>query len=401
LLSGVVAGRSLRNAAPAIFLDRDGTLIEERGHIRRPGDVVLLPGAGKALARLNRSKYRTVLVTNQPVIARGECDEAGLRQIHNRMETLLGEERAYLDALYYCPHHPYSGFPGERLDLKIPCPCRKPNTGLIRRAQCDLNLNLRESWMIGDTTTDVMTARRAGIRSILVHTGEAGRDGKWKCLPDFECASLAEAVDLIELHWPDMRMRAMSLAKDIEAGSIILVGGLARSGKSTLAASLAAVLKGQGRPVVVVPLDCWLLGENDKRGPSVIERYDLATARAFLADAVTRPGTRMVPRYDRLRRRSIPDGGEIDVPAEPVLVVEGVPALADAQLRGMASLSIYVERPEEDRLTEMVKDYRWRGWQEDRIAAMLAERGAEEVPFIEGTSKYADVILRKFDNDCL
>jgi histidinol-phosphate phosphatase family protein len=187
----------LRIAAPAVFLDRDGTLIEERGYIRRPQEVLLLPGAGRALARLNASKYRTVAVTNQPVIARGECDEAGLRRIHNRLETLLGAEGAYLDRIYCCPHHPDAGFAGERPDLKVDCNCRKPGTGLIEDAQADLNLDLSKSWMIGDSTTDVMTARRAGMRSILVATGEAGLDGKWPCVPDFKCASIVEAVELI------------------------------------------------------------------------------------------------------------------------------------------------------------------------------------------------------------
>jgi len=401
LLSGRVAGCSLRNPAPAVFLDRDGTLIEERGHIRRPEDIALLPGIGEALAELNASIYRTVLVTNQPVIARGECDEKGLRQIHNRMDTLLGEKGAYLDALYYCPHHPDSGFPGERAELKVACECRKPNVGLIRQAVQDLNLNLKDSWMVGDTTTDLMTARRVGARSILVHTGEAGRDGKWNCSPDFECPSLVEAVDLIIRRWPLLHACALKLAKDVETGTVVLVGGLASSGKSSLAASLASVLRAQGRSAVVVPLDSWLLREEDRRGPSVVDRYDLSAARAFLADAIAMPGVRMVPRYDRFGRESIRDAVEIEVPVDPILIVEGVPALADPALLSMSSRRIYVERPEEDRLKAMANNYRWRGWDEARIATLLAERGAEEVPFISKTSRFANVVLKGHDNDRL
>jgi len=247
----------------------------------------------------------------------------------------------------------------------------------------------------------MMTAHRAGVRSILVHTGEAGRDGKWRCLADFECPSLTEAVDLVVRRWPLLRARALELAIDAGAGSVVLVGGLARSGKSTLAASLAAVLKEQGRAAVVVPLDCWLRGENDNRGVSVVDRYDLGAARAFLADARAVPGVKLVPRYDRLLRRSIPGGVEIEVPVDPILIVEGVPALADAGLRDLAARRIYVERPEQDRLREMVGNYRWRGWSEERIRALLAARGSEEVPFIEATSKFADVILKGFDHDCL
>jgi histidinol-phosphate phosphatase family protein len=197
LLSGRVSQRCLRNPSPAIFLDRDGTLIEARGHLRRPEDVTLLPGVANALARLNQSKYRTVLVTNQPVVARGECDEATLHRIHNRLESLLGARGAYLDALYVCPHHPDAGFPGERIDLKISCLCRKPGIALLEQAQQDLNLDLSASWFIGDSTADIMVAQRGGMMSILVETGEAGRDGKWPCHPNYTCLSIVEAIELI------------------------------------------------------------------------------------------------------------------------------------------------------------------------------------------------------------
>jgi histidinol-phosphate phosphatase family protein len=401
MLSGRVAACSLRSPAPAVFLDRDGTLNEARGYIRRPEDLVLLPGVGSALARLNRSWYRTVLITNQPVIARGECDETDMRSIHNRLETLLGAEGGYLDALYYCSHHPDAGFAGERVDLKIACECRKPKIGLLQQAQRDLNLNLADSWMIGDTTTDVVTARHAGVRSILVNTGEAGRDGKFLHLPDVECLSLTEAVDLILLLWPMLRVRALQLAQDVQPGSLILIGGQARSGKSTLAACLASVLRERGLPAVVVPLDCWLLGENENRGPSVVERFNLKAARDFLADAMIAPGTKLVPRYDRLLRHSTPEGVAIDVPANPILIVEGVVALADPALRAAASRRIYVERPEADRLRDLVANYRWRGWDEQRIATLLADRGAEELPLVEGSSKFADFILKDPHNDCV
>jgi histidinol-phosphate phosphatase family protein len=197
LFSGCVSSRSLRNITPAIFLDRDGTLIEGRGHIGRPEDVYLLPGTADAIARLNTSHYRTAVITNQPVIARGECDEAMLHRIHNRLESLLGAQGAYLDAIYACPHHPDAGYPGERIELKIACECRKPGIALIEQAQRELHLDLARSWFIGDSSADIMAAQRVGVRSILVQTGEAGRDGKWQCQPDIICRSIVEAVDHI------------------------------------------------------------------------------------------------------------------------------------------------------------------------------------------------------------
>ena len=212
---------------------------------------------------------------------------------------------------------------------------------------------------------------------------------------------MVEAVDLIMRLWPLLRESAFKLVRDTKPGSMILIGGQARSGKSTLAACLASVLRSQCLPAVVVPLDCWLLGEDENRGASVLQRFNLDAARAFLGDAMIAPGTKMAPRYDRLLRRSIADGVAIDIPANPILIVEGVVALANPALRAIASRGIYVERAEEDRLRDVGDNYRWRGWDEQRIAALLAERAAEELPLVGATSKYADVIVKDSDHDRL
>ena len=133
-------------------------------------------------------------MTNQPVIAKGFCDEAELQKIHNKLETLLGREHAFLDRIYFCPHHPEKGFPGERPELKIECNCRKPKMGMIQKAVADLNIDLKQSWLIGDTTTDLQTAKNAGLKSILVRTGAGGRDGKFDARPDLTFDALKDAV---------------------------------------------------------------------------------------------------------------------------------------------------------------------------------------------------------------
>lgn len=195
--SGLIERVSLEQPAPAVFLDRDGTLNREVNRISDPASLELLDGVPEAVALLNRSGYRAVVISNQPVIARGDCDEATLRLIHNKLETLLGQEHAWLDAIYYCPHHPDKGFAGERPELKIECNCRKPRTGLIDEAVRDLNIDISGSWMIGDTTVDVRTAREAGIRSVLLRTGHAGQDGRYPDQPDYQFPDLLEAVRFI------------------------------------------------------------------------------------------------------------------------------------------------------------------------------------------------------------
>jgi D,D-heptose 1,7-bisphosphate phosphatase len=159
--------------------------------------VEILPGVPEAIRELNHHGWRAVVVTNQPVIAKGWATEADLQIIHNKLETLLGRAHAFLDRIYYCPHHPDAGFAGEIAALKIQCECRKPGTGMIRRAVAELNIDLAQSWLIGDTTTDVQTAKNAGLRSILVRTGSGGRDGRHDAEPDDVADSLHEAVRTI------------------------------------------------------------------------------------------------------------------------------------------------------------------------------------------------------------
>lgn len=195
--SGRVAARNAQVKMPAIFLDRDGTLIRHVDQLNAPSQVELLPGAGEAAAILNRSGYLCVVLTNQPVIARGECTEADLEHIHAVLETQLGRHKAFLDAIYHCPHHPDKGFPGERTELKIACDCRKPRTAMVDSAARDLNIDIERSWVIGDTTADIQLAANAGMRSILVRTGSGGLDGKWVVNPTYVCDDILDAVKFV------------------------------------------------------------------------------------------------------------------------------------------------------------------------------------------------------------
>lgn len=197
LASGRIFGADLERGFPAVFLDRDGTLSVDTGFVRSPAGLELFPWSSDAVRRLNHAGVLAVLVTNQPVVARGEISEAELQVIHNKLETLLGAGLAHLDAIYYCPHHPHAGYPGERAELKIECACRKPKTGLIRRAAAELHIDLGRSWMVGDSTMDIQTAANAGIGSVLVESGNAGADLKYEAVPQARASNLAAAVDLI------------------------------------------------------------------------------------------------------------------------------------------------------------------------------------------------------------
>ena len=165
---GKAKEKNLKNKQKAIFLDRDGTLNKYLGFLRKIEDFELIPGVTEAIKKINASGYLAIVVTNQPVIARGEVSVDELDMIHNKMETLLGAEGAYIDGLYFCPHHPHKGFVGERIEYKIECECRKPKPGMILKAAEDFNINLANSWMIGDGVNDIKAGATAGCNTALI-----------------------------------------------------------------------------------------------------------------------------------------------------------------------------------------------------------------------------------------
>lgn len=171
--AGIVQGKNLRNRQKAIFLDRDGTINKYVGFLRNIDDFELIDGAADAIKLINQSGYLAIVVTNQPVIARGEVTWEQLDEIHRKMQTLLGREGACLDGIYICPHHPDKGFPGERPEYKIVCDCRKPKPGLLLRAARDFNIDLTQSYMIGDDDRDVQAGNNAGCKaSIKIETNK-------------------------------------------------------------------------------------------------------------------------------------------------------------------------------------------------------------------------------------
>ncbi len=175
-----------RRLRPAVFLDRDGTLIEDRHYLSDPEGVVLLPGAGEAVARLNRAGLLLLLVTNQSGIGRGYFTEEAFAAVQARLAERLADRGARLDAVYHCPHAP---------DVDPPCDCRKPSTGLFVRAAREHGVDLRRSFLIGDRSRDVEPARELGATGILVRTGP---DASEPVPPGAEsAASLTRAAERI------------------------------------------------------------------------------------------------------------------------------------------------------------------------------------------------------------
>ncbi len=197
LASGYVASRNLQKRQKCIFLDRDGTINRSNGLIYQEDQFILEDCASEAIKKINESGYLAIVVTNQPAVARGLCTIENIEKIHNKMSTLLGRDGVFLDDTVFCPHHPDKGYPEENPLYKIPCECRKPKTGMIDVCTEKYNIDRAASWMVGDTTMDIQTGKNAGLKTVLVLTGEAGKDKKYDVKPNLICDNLLEAVNLI------------------------------------------------------------------------------------------------------------------------------------------------------------------------------------------------------------
>jgi histidinol-phosphate phosphatase family protein len=194
LKNGTVARKSGHTPRVAVFLDRDGTLNVEKGHLARPEDLELFPSVGPAIRSLNRAGIPAIIITNQPVIARGEADFEDIEAIHRRLENLLAQDGAFVDAIFYCPHHPDKGFAGERPELKISCNCRKPAAGLVDEACKMFSIDRAKSWFIGDSERDLECAKNAGVPSVLVRTGPSAGRVRCEAQPAFTAPDAPSAI---------------------------------------------------------------------------------------------------------------------------------------------------------------------------------------------------------------
>lgn len=195
LKNDIVNKKNLKYKQKCIFMDRDGTINKYKNFISNVNEIELLPNVIDAIKKINSSEFLGIVITNQPVIARGEATKFEVENMHKKIETLLGNAGAYIDDIMYCPHHPDSGFEGEIKDLKIECNCRKPKTGMIDYFVNKYNLDINSCYIIGDTNCDILTGKNAKIKTIKLPF-----EGKDKNIPikaDFYAKDLLDAVNII------------------------------------------------------------------------------------------------------------------------------------------------------------------------------------------------------------
>jgi len=192
---GIVHRKNLQEKQKCVFLDRDGTInvLIKNDFVTRPEQLELIDGAAEAVRKINSLGFLAIVITNQPVIARGEVDFQTLDLIHMKLETDLGKNGAYINDLFYCPHHPQKGFAGERPEYKIECDCRKPKPGMIFQAAKKYNIDLPASWMIGDNMRDVNAGKAAGCKTALIISAQTEKQETDAA--GLQCGSLKEFTE--------------------------------------------------------------------------------------------------------------------------------------------------------------------------------------------------------------
>ena len=342
IVMGVCEARSDRVKRRAIFLDRDGTLNVECGYIAASDKLELISQSGEAVKIINKSRYLAVCVTNQPVIARGECGYKELDAIHGRLDELLGLDGAYLDSLYFCPHHPDMGYEGEIHELKVDCPCRKPKPGMLLKAMSDHNIDLVNSWIIGDRTADLVAGQNVGAFRALVLTGDAGSDGKYPSRPDVISINLFHAVNFIVNSFDAYRTFIDNLLTNIGDSRYIFIGGLSMSGKSTLASLIKHYIVKQGKKAHVVDLGHFF--SEDNLGNKLISESSHTKKLSAMFSCLQKGESYFYQDvgFDRITNQ-VMDFGESDICIDDVVIVDGSNSLKFFDQNDFPGVRIFVK----------------------------------------------------------
>lgn len=392
IISGKVFHRNLEHKQRVIFLDRDGVINDDSEFIRSPKEMKLLSGTASAIQKINMSEFLAIVVTNQSVIARNLCTEEGLQDIHNKMESDLGLAHAYVDDLFYCPHHPDKGFPDENPIYKVECDCRKPKPGMLLQAAEKYNIDLSESFMVGDHERDIQAGKAAGCITIGVKTGKGLRKTLTK--PDYFFKNLEESVDFLMIE--PYKAQVLEIYQHIEKVNkypfIITIGGNSQSGKSTFSTYLKFFLQKHSIEVLKIELDDWILPKDKRKGlHDVLHNFQHDKLISDLK-RILNGGRIELDGYSRIL-------GNKPIPAqyihsnEKVIIIEGVIGLALSYLREIAHLKIYKELPSADHYTRTIQYQAWKGYTKEYAVAQYEERRKPEYELIKTTKKYADMII--------
>ncbi|MBN2349962.1 MAG: HAD-IIIA family hydrolase [Bacteroidales bacterium] len=390
--SGKTGRKSFGNNQKAIFLDRDGVLNIEQSFIHKPEDLKLYDFTARSVKKINASDFLSIVITNQSVIARNLCTIEELETIHNKLETELGQSRAKLDAIYYCPHHPDSGFPEENPEFKTDCECRKPKPGLFLKAAGDYNIDLSQSFMIGDSERDILAGKNAGCTTIGVMSGYGIK--KTSILPDYFFKNLEEAVDFIidEPYANEFKFIFNKFSRSGKKPFVIALAGNAKAGKSNFARWMQKQFSRSGYNSLIMELDHWIVPEETrKESGNVYDRFQVNLLEEDIKNFFKGKGIHRAGYAHHPERES--NMVNYQLGKQDVIIFEGIVALSIHSIKNNADMKIFLEPGEKVRKQRFVDYYLWREKELPDIERLFEKRKADEYQLIEKESKLADFII--------
>lgn len=396
IISWKVAGLNIENKQKAIFIDRDWVINEEVDNLSDINDLNILPWVWEWLKNINKSEYLSIVVTNQPMIAKWFLKESELDEIHKKLEWEIGKEWSYIDDIYYCPHHPDKWFEWEIPELKIECECRKPKTWMIKEAIEKYNINPDKSFIIWDSTTDIQTGINTWLKTILVRTWYAWDDWKYKCEPDFIFTDFKEASDFVIYEYENLLSKAEEIIKNLQVDSdryIILIWWLSRSWKTTFTNILTNLLTKTNFKFKNINLDNRLIPKekrNDDMDVKARYQYDKITndIKQFLEWKEIE-----INKYNIKDRTIIENHSKISFDKKDILVIDWVISLDIEYLRKISNIKVYCDIEENKRKERLYNFYDYKWLTRSDIDDLYNKRQKDEFPIITKTKSYADVII--------
>ena len=403
IVAGRVEALNSTHRRPAIFFDCDGVLNEEPGPpgVVTADDVKTLPGAGDAIRRVHDAGRLAIAVTNRPQVAKGLVTFEGLNKVLGRLEAQLAADGGVLDRIYFCPHHPEAGFPGEILALKIRCECRKPGTLLLQQAVMELPIDKQRSALIGDSLRDIGAARSFGIWAYGVRTGLGCRDSERyrrengePPISDLMFENVSEAVDF-DLEYQTLAAPVVSsiwrLMAQKNAPVLVGVCGRSRAGKTVTAHAIVRALSDNEISCLHVRLDDWIVPVTERGADCTAETRNRIEAMPSIIKALRAGAIIRAPGYDAATRG--PDRAVAYDPAgHSVIVLEGIFA-GHRTIRSMLDLTVFTAVAESLQHARFSAFYRWKGLDEKAIDALWRARAADEWPAVDTQRQNADFVM--------
>ena len=396
--NGKVERLNNQNKRKAIFLDRDGVINKEIPNLNKIENFEVLDFVSEAILKINKSNFLAIVITNQPIVAKGLCSFSELKAIHNKLETLLGVQHAYLDKIYFCPHHPEKGFKSEIVNLKINCICRKPNIGMITQAINDLNIDISGSFIVGDRTVDIQTGINANLNTILVKTGYAGTDRIHSVKPDFISKNLLEAVNLIinlddNLEIQSAIIKIKELVKLNKKLIKICICGLSRSGKSTLIKYFQQALLSNNIESIVIHLDHWILPYSKRTSTmNVRDRYQYSVITSDLSFLFKNNRVKFKP-YEPSTREISNEEISITLNNTRLIFIDGVISIDHPYVFSESELKIFVQTDENIRKNRFFEFYKSKNLTENEIKDLYIKRIHDENEIVTSSKSKADLII--------